>query len=80
MKIYTQLNDEEVSALCGVDVGNRRWTEERADFEVDAVTASALVLEDQVDFIRSRQAREDGGLSKEICLFRGAKVSDVSAC
>lgn len=78
MKIYTELMDEELATLSGSAGGERRWTENRSDLGVNAVVAVATVAEEHVDFIRSRQAREDGGWSKEVCLFRGATVADLS--
>ncbi len=76
MKIYTQLADEEVGVLSSVTSSDRRWTANAADITGGHV-ASAVVQDDQVDLIRSRQTREDGGWSKEVCLFPGAQITDL---
>ena len=78
MKIYTNLADEEVGALSSASSSDRRWTANAADITGGRV-ASAVVQDDQVDLIRSRQTREDGGWSKEVCLFPGAQVTDLKA-
>lgn len=77
MKIYTQLADEEVGALSSVGAANRRWTANAADIVAGAGIASATVADGQVDLIRTRQTREDGGWSKEVCLFPGAELADI---
>ncbi|TLX16169.1 hypothetical protein [Rhizobium sp. MHM7A] len=80
MKIYTQLADDEVgAALSSVGAADRRWTANAADIVAGAGIASATVADDQVDLIRTRQAREDGDWSKEVCLFPGAELSDIEA-
>jgi hypothetical protein len=77
MKIYTQLSPGEVEHLSTETLGKRRWSEDASDFKAGVVVASAFVSDDQVDFIGSRHAREDGGLSHEVCLFPGASLTDV---
>ena len=79
MKIFTQLKADELEgALSNADAAKRRWTESSADLPVGGQFATATVAEGQVDLIRTRQAREDGGWSKEVCLFPGAQLSDFS--
>ena len=78
MKIYTQLADDEVGALSKIGASDRRWTANVADID-GALVASASVQDDQVDLIRTRQTREDGGWSKEVCLFPGTVVTDLQA-
>jgi hypothetical protein len=77
MKIYTQLEDEEVAALSRVGKTDRRWTADAADIASGGRVASASVADDQVDLIRTRQTREDGDWSKEVCLFPGADITDL---
>lgn len=78
MKIYTQLTDVEIGALSSAGTADRRWTANAADI-TEGKLVSAVVQDDQVDLIRSRQTREDGGWSKEVCLFPGAQVTDLQA-
>lgn len=77
MKIYTQINGDEVSALSSLEGHTRRWTKNAGDIGVGSAMVSATVADNQVDYIRSRQAREDGGWSKEVCLFPGVKLTDL---
>jgi succinylarginine dihydrolase len=79
MKIYTQIEDKEVGALSKVGAADRRWTANAGDIPPGTATASATVPDTQVDLIRSRQAREDGGWSKEVCLFPGTELADIEA-
>jgi hypothetical protein len=76
MKIYTQLNEGETGVL-SVGAAERRWTANVLDIPSEGVVVSALVSDDQVDHIRTRYAREDGGWSKEVCLFPGATLEEV---
>lgn len=64
-----------LSGLDAFDVKTARWSAVLSDLGDRGTRVAAEVDEKDVDWIKSRYAREDGGWEKEIVLFPEAKVA-----